>query len=132
MFACAGFALIPLLAHSASGENAHSAPLRIVALGDDRVKSTEIRLRTDPFARALPGTSQARGGRISRPEKKFNVRVLAIVLANTPHALLSNDDGSTRIVGPGDSIDGLRVAAIVDGAVVLSNGRRLSLSEKSP
>jgi hypothetical protein len=52
--------------------------------------------------------------------------VSAIVTGTQPTAIVDSAEG-TRLVGLGDALDGSSVAAIANDAVVLANGKRLTL-----
>lgn len=54
-------------------------------------------------------------------------RVTAIATGTHPTAIIERDGDPPRLVTVGDAIDGAVVESIDDDAVVLSNGRRLSL-----
>jgi hypothetical protein len=57
--------------------------------------------------------------------------VRAIALGREPKAVIDMD-GSTRIVAPGDLINGIRVESILSDRVVLRGGTSLRFSSKSP
>jgi len=129
MFVCAGFALIPLFAHSAPMAEGVSQNAVVVPLPDARILVPEIHPHSDPFARALPAGRERKVARVSPTPKKSDVRVVAIVMGHVPHALLTIEGGTTQIVGLGDAIEGTRVVSIAADMVVLSDGRRLQFSE---
>ena len=70
----------------------------------------------------MSGSQEATGG----------VSVRAIVTgANSPRALI-DEDGSVRVVAPGDRVAGSAVLEIGSGGIRLANGVRLPLSEETP
>lgn len=130
MFVCAGFALIPLFAHSAPAVEGVPIYEAAVRLPDARNVGAEIRPRGDPFARPLPAGPERKVGRAPLLSKKRDARVVAIVMGASPHALLTLDDGRTQIIGVGDSIEGKRVVGIVSDSVILEGRQRLHFQEK--
>jgi len=130
MFVCAGFALIPLFAHSAPVVDGIATYAAVTRLPDARNVRPEIRPRGDPFARALPDGPKNKVGRAPSPSKKRDARVVAIVMGAPPHALLTFESGTTQIVGVGDAVEGKRVVNIVPDTVILAGGQRLRFLEK--
>ena len=132
VFACAGFALVPLHGRPAAGSSR-----ALETFADSRERpfqgSQEQRLRpiADPFARPLPDTrakvDDAHRLVAIKPQTR-GVIVRAIVAGADGKALIEFGDGSQRIVALGDPIDSSRVAAIEPGAIVLGDGRRFELS----
>lgn len=132
MFVCAGFAMIPLIGASTPA-NEMSSPLPASArLPEGDSLTGAIRLRADPFSRALPLMPKTKISRSAPASKKEpDMRVIAIVSGLTPHALLSFANGSTQIVGIGDAVERTRITSIVSDTVVLADGRRLKFSERA-
>lgn len=129
---CFGLALVPLYGRPAtdsalrSSFASHSAAAALL-----REQVAALPAVTDPFA--LPwedAPSVPAHGNMRRSVKRHQPTVRAIVTGARPMALLSFDDGSTRIVAPGDAIDASRVARIEANAVVLFDGQHLRFSEE--
>lgn len=126
--AAAAFAVLPLYGRST------------VAIGDVRrsVGSGELALRSapqkygfsianDPFARPLPEDRKIVSPSPLWQRKAISAQLRAIVAGKERLALI--DDGSTRIVGTGDSVEGVRIVAITVDAVRLADGRLLRMGE---
>ncbi len=60
------------------------------------------------------------------PANGLGARVTAVVTGPHPYALVE-EPGGTRIVAPGDTVDGERVAAITTAGVHLAHGTTLTV-----
>lgn len=144
----AAIALAPLYARSAfspaaapvKGASAHHSP----ALALDRRDSLpEIR---DPFARlisdaatraaaepaALPVLPPNRGAFAGFPGPGAAAPIVRGIVSGEPPFALVDDGLSIRIVGRGDRLSASRVRAITDGAVILEDGRNITLPAAAP
>ena len=131
MFVCAGFAMMPLIGRPSIVDERRDNPGVTDTIAERGMTFREIHPHTDPFARVFPFGSGAGINRTARPVKpRSAARVAAIVMGNTPHALLETESGATQIVEIGDRVDGTRIAGIVADALILADGRRLKFSEK--
>ena len=127
--AVAAFAMLPLNGNSSVAseevgsvrDGSHSAPI-------DRRITLRLSAVNDPFARPLPADVS-----VISPQpravlrKTVSIRLRAIVAGRDPLALI--DDGSSRIVRSGDTVQGVRIIAIDGDSVHLADGRAIRMDE---
>ena len=128
--AVAAFSLLPLYGNSTVAVEG-LAPTR-----DDGGRSahpdwSKLRLShvDDPFAHPLPENHDVTSPRSPRRSRLTNVRLRAIVAGKERLALI--EDGSSRIVGAGDSVEGVRIVQIGLDDMHLADGRVLHIDESA-
>jgi hypothetical protein len=94
----------------------------------DRLKS-QLSHVDDPFAHPLPEDHSVTSPRSPLRPRVTGVRLRAIVAGKERLALI--DDGSSRIVGAGDSIEGVRIVQIGLDDIRLADGHVLRLDESA-
>lgn len=67
---------------------------------------------------------------LARPAQRAPIRVTAVATGDHPTAIIA-EGGASRVVTIGDRVDGSTIGAIDDDAVVLADGRRLSLEPET-
>jgi len=130
--AVASFASLPLLAEPlwrhAPGTSAEND---VAVVWPPDMRAVRLPPIDDPFARALPEEPAPLPAGVHRSieaGKSLDVRVQAIIQGKPPLALVQ--DGTTRIVAVGDTIEGARITAIAPDRILLANGKRLTLEDE--
>jgi hypothetical protein len=130
------FALTPLEVRSRAGERqpvalAQAPPLARNVHTDEPVGDPFVPRAVDADAPAAVVSPIVRPSpvvvHIDRSER---ARLLALVTGAHPEALI-DDDGTTRLVGIGDRLEGAAIAGIGDGTVTFTDGRHIALSREA-
>lgn len=135
-----GAILVVPLAGSTSGFASGISPKSLkpeIVRRDDPWKNAMVEVTRDPFLPepgptkppALPSQMAGTPDVVRASATDASVRGLAF--GQEPKAVVEIG-GSTRIVAPGDSIDGTRVTAILPDRILLYDGSVLMFSRKSP
>ena len=127
--AAAAFSLLPLYGDSTVAVE-DLAPTRDSG-GSAHLDQSKLQLShvDDPFAHPLPEGHSITSPRLPLGPRVTNVRLRAIVAGKARLALI--DDGSSRIVGAGDSVEGVRIVQIGLDDIRLADGRVLRLDESA-
>ncbi len=104
---------------------------------DDPWKNATVKVTRDPFLQEVrfvkPSTppSPLAGGRSSTGMRITGASVRGLAFGQKPKAVIEVE-GATKIVAPGDFIDGSRIVSILLDRIILSDGSVLMFSRRLP